>query len=554
MTSARTANVLIFGNQCRKKLNLLDFHNGKQTFPIDKIECEFDVDARFASMHVRGGALGVECFAYFRRSVFAVTAVGSYTRSNASSTSQTFGALFSLDGTNWNTTWLGYDSSNSKNTFELKDDMNYVSGNRSETLDRKVSGTSNSTNKTAWTMIGGQRATIFSSTSYSDNRDHHHKTFNDTGTWNITAETTSKTELSSSSKTLGSITTSSYHNELSSNGTRKENYPGQYTTNSASNVTMTRTDPTAAFTVSNTNSMTVTREEGYTGYVPANIPETTTNTYSGSIAINDSWGSASTPGISALGLVSLTFGANGVGVGIPANVDSYAGGSLADQNFDDFIPRPPQPPMDTSDVSGPIDPTWWNTIGAMASEGFQAFDHHASLDALGLIPGAGEAMDGLNGILYTLEGDMANAVISFGAMVPVVGDAGKAGKYVNKGAKHFGAEALENTAQHMMQHSDDVLDAGKTGAYFEKNGRFYQDIPYDASKGTGRAPINLREQLAIETVKKNPALAEKIDLTMTDPRWNANDGWVKMRANIEGVEVHFVMQRPTGIMADFKIK
>ena len=48
VTSARTANVLVFGNQIKKRLNLLDFHDGKQSIPIDKIEYEFDIDARFA--------------------------------------------------------------------------------------------------------------------------------------------------------------------------------------------------------------------------------------------------------------------------------------------------------------------------------------------------------------------------------------------------------------------------------------------------------------------------------------------------------------------------
>jgi len=46
MTSARTVGVLIFGNQCRKKLNLLDFHDGKQLIPIVKIEYEFDIDLK----------------------------------------------------------------------------------------------------------------------------------------------------------------------------------------------------------------------------------------------------------------------------------------------------------------------------------------------------------------------------------------------------------------------------------------------------------------------------------------------------------------------------
>ena len=56
VTSARTVGVLIFGNQIKKKLNLLDYHNGKQSIPVDKIKYEFDVDASFApNAHSRSG-------------------------------------------------------------------------------------------------------------------------------------------------------------------------------------------------------------------------------------------------------------------------------------------------------------------------------------------------------------------------------------------------------------------------------------------------------------------------------------------------------------------
>ena len=123
--------------------------------------------------------------------------------------------------------------------------------------------------------------------------------------------------------------------------------------------------------------------------------------------------------------------------------------------------------MDMSGVSGPIDPTWWNTIGAMASDGFRGLDHHASLDAMGLVPGVGELVDGFNGIIYTLEGDATNAGISFVAMVPLIGDAGKAGKYINKGAKHFANEAAQEAAEQAVKHGDDVLQ--KVGKNFTQS-------------------------------------------------------------------------------------
>ena len=46
VTSAHTVGVLIFDNQFKKRLNLLDFHNGKQVISIDKIKHEFDIDLK----------------------------------------------------------------------------------------------------------------------------------------------------------------------------------------------------------------------------------------------------------------------------------------------------------------------------------------------------------------------------------------------------------------------------------------------------------------------------------------------------------------------------
>lgn len=60
---------------------------------------------------------------------------------------------------------------------------------------------------------------------------------------------------------------------------------------------------------------------------------------------------------------------------------------------------------------------------------------HVGLDILGSVPVIGEAADFLNGTIYTIRGDYENAGISFAAMIPVVGDAGKVYKYSNKAYK-----------------------------------------------------------------------------------------------------------------------
>jgi filamentous hemagglutinin len=39
---------------------------------------------------------------------------------------------------------------------------------------------------------------------------------------------------------------------------------------------------------------------------------------------------------------------------------------------------------------------------------------------------------------------------------------------------------------------------------------------------------------------------------MTDSRWPATDGWVKMAQNVNGVEVHYVKNTVTGAVDDFK--
>ena len=76
---------------------------------------------------------------------------------------------------------------------------------------------------------------------------------------------------------------------------------------------------------------------------------------------------------------------------------------------------------------------------------------------------------------------------------------------------------------------------------------------------TGRIEASsLNEQLAMQEVLSNPldgardlSLGNR-PLTMTDARWLATDGWVKMSRNVNGVEIHFVYNTITGVFDDFK--
>lgn len=72
---------------------------------------------------------------------------------------------------------------------------------------------------------------------------------------------------------------------------------------------------------------------------------------------------------------------------------------------------------------------------------------------------------------------------------------------------------------------------------------------------TGRStPNDLREQLALEAVLADPAAGRQLRVNMTDPRWPAQDGWVKMAQNHSGIEVHYTYNTVSGAFDDLKFK
>ena len=52
----------------------------------------------------------------------------------------------------------------------------------------------------------------------------------------------------------------------------------------------------------------------------------------------------------------------------------------------------------------------------------------------------------------------------------------------------------------------------------------------------------------------DPAAGLQLPIKMTDPRWPASDGWVKMSQNVNGSEIHYDYNTATGEVDDFKFK
>jgi len=130
---------------------------------------------------------------------------------------------------------------------------------------------------------------------------------------------------------------------------------------------------------------------------------------------------------------------------------------------------------------------------------------HFVLDAFGLVPGAGELADAINGGIYLLEGDNTSAGLSFAAMMPIGGWAATGGKWARNALKYDGVVngyatflskngltitfmGRENRLDHVLNHLAD--DLSKPGG---KHGVF---------NGTSKDAISIVDE-AWEAVRKN---------------------------------------------------
>ena len=86
-------------------------------------------------------------------------------------------------------------------------------------------------------------------------------------------------------------------------------------------------------------------------------------------------------------------------------------------------------------------------------------------------------------------------------------------------------------------------------------------VKIEGRGSTGRTiPRTLNEQMAMNQVRSNPLDgATKVPFEMTDPRWPASEGWIKMQCVVKNSDktkttIHFVYNEITGAFDDFKFK
>lgn len=79
--------------------------------------------------------------------------------------------------------------------------------------------------------------------------------------------------------------------------------------------------------------------------------------------------------------------------------------------------------------------------------------------------------------------------------------------------------------------------------------------PLGSRGSTGRTIAgNLKEQLAMKQAQSNPMAGEMLPIKLGDKRWPSLQGWDKYRQNVNGIEIHYVVNRFTGDVDDFKFK
>ena len=240
------------------------------------------------------------------------------------------------------------------------------------------------------------------------------------------------------------------------------------------------------------------------------------------------------------------------------------------------------------------------TLFGLCAQDYFSRTGHELLDWLGFIF---DPADVINFLWYTAEGNAAMAAATAVAIVPAAGSfiakgtkqAIKAGKKaaqkagekaaknatekaakkaaatklakeatetgVEKAAKEAAEKATEKTAKETAEKTaKEATEKGiKSGSFSKGVGNPVEVV---GRGSTGRTvPNTLNEQMAMHQVMSNP-LEGAVDMSqlknhpviMSDSRWLASEGWVKMSNNVNGVEIHFVYNKITGAFDDFKFK
>ena len=146
---------------------------------------------------------------------------------------------------------------------------------------------------------------------------------------------------------------------------------------------------------------------------------------------------------------------------------------------------------------------------------------------------AGETLLGLAGAGTSYTGIGFAGMIA-GAITSMAGSALRPYVVPKKNPALVGGEQ-KNIAKKTAMGADDAAGGveGNTGAQGVGN-----PVSVEGRGNTGRIiPNTLNEQMAMNQVKSNPLEgATKVPLEMSDPRWPASEGWVKMQSVIENAD------------------
>ena len=135
----------------------------------------------------------------------------------------------------------------------------------------------------------------------------------------------------------------------------------------------------------------------------------------------------------------------------------------------------------------------------------------------------------------------------------VVGDRGRV-QTVTKTAEVGGFERVWNLSIDQVH----TYHVGDTDTLVHNN-CYLPGLPSTAPVPLGRGstgrtvPKNLHEQLAMTEVRSNPE-GSMIPVEMRDVRWSGEMGWVKMGQEVNGVDIHYVLNVVDGAVDDFKFK
>lgn len=120
------------------------------------------------------------------------------------------------------------------------------------------------------------------------------------------------------------------------------------------------------------------------------------------------------------------------------------------------------------------------------------------------------------------------------------------------------AKNLSTEKEPELEKPVESTGAGEGGAGTQGVGN---PVAVEGRGNTGRTiPNTLNEQMAMHQVQSNPLEgATQVPLEMTDPRWPASEGWVKMQSVVQNADgtktiIHFLYNVITGAFDDFKFK